>query len=250
MGHSVEASTRQSNEDDSNDADNNERDARGLNSALIGSALLSLGKLTLGQETVDRLTPVVQGIQQISNVLPVVEFKDGRIVLGQSATTTTTTTTTSTTTTTTTTPKPKPAVDKAGSNSLDSDSQTSAARLRSCTTPDGGSGYCQDLSSCPALLLNLPNLRQSICFQSLFVPGVCCPASSPSNAVESFLHQLTSTTRRPVTTIRTEEPTTQRPFTSPPEPVVPVTKPVSVSRPSITSLFKPTSTQSRGKCTL
>lgn len=48
-----------------------------------------------------------------------------------------------------------------------------SARL--CTTPDGNQGECDDLSSCPELLLDLANLRQSICFKSLFVPGVCCP---------------------------------------------------------------------------
>lgn len=46
---------------------------------------------------------------------------------------------------------------------------------RSCTTPDQKQGVCDDLSYCPELLLDLANLRQSICFQSLFVPGVCCP---------------------------------------------------------------------------
>ncbi|XP_031336045.1 proclotting enzyme-like isoform X1 [Photinus pyralis] len=46
---------------------------------------------------------------------------------------------------------------------------------RTCTTPDGTNGYCDDLSDCPQLLLNLSNLRQSLCFKSIFVPGVCCP---------------------------------------------------------------------------
>ena len=50
---------------------------------------------------------------------------------------------------------------------------------RPCTTPDGGAGLCDDLSTCPQLLLDLANLRQSICFKSLFVPGVCCPAGRP-----------------------------------------------------------------------
>ncbi|CAG9760321.1 unnamed protein product [Ceutorhynchus assimilis] len=49
---------------------------------------------------------------------------------------------------------------------------------KSCTTPEGVSGYCTDLSDCPQLLLNLGNLRQSLCFKSLFVPGVCCPKTS------------------------------------------------------------------------
>lgn len=37
---------------------------------------------------------------------------------------------------------------------------------------------CDDLSNCPQLLLNLNNLRQSLCFKSLFTPGVCCPIGS------------------------------------------------------------------------
>ena len=49
------------------------------------------------------------------------------------------------------------------------------AAARPCKTPDGFTGTCDDLSSCPQLLLDLSNLRQSICFKSLFVPGVCCP---------------------------------------------------------------------------
>ncbi|EAT45740.2 AAEL002997-PA [Aedes aegypti] len=46
----------------------------------------------------------------------------------------------------------------------------------SCTTPDGRPGRCEDLSTCPGLLLDLTHLRESLCFKRLFVPGVCCPA--------------------------------------------------------------------------
>ena len=51
----------------------------------------------------------------------------------------------------------------------------------SCTTADGGAGKCQDLSNCPQLLLDLTKLRQSLCFKSLFVPGVCCPFEKDVN---------------------------------------------------------------------
>ncbi|RLU24611.1 hypothetical protein DMN91_002700 [Ooceraea biroi] len=50
-----------------------------------------------------------------------------------------------------------------------------------CTTAEGGPGKCQDLSNCPQLLLDLTKLRQSLCFKSLFVPGVCCPVDKVGN---------------------------------------------------------------------
>jgi len=50
-----------------------------------------------------------------------------------------------------------------------------------CTTAEGESGKCQDLSNCPQLLLDLTKLRQSLCFKSLFVPGVCCPVDKITN---------------------------------------------------------------------
>ena len=49
---------------------------------------------------------------------------------------------------------------------------------KECTTPLGQRGYCKDLSDCPDLILDLTNLRRSICFKGLFVPGVCCPGSA------------------------------------------------------------------------
>lgn len=53
---------------------------------------------------------------------------------------------------------------------------TSAAdKMRTCTTPDKRRGFCQDLSDCPDLVLKLSVLRRSVCFKSLFSPGVCCP---------------------------------------------------------------------------
>ncbi|KAK6621976.1 hypothetical protein RUM44_001783 [Polyplax serrata] len=90
---------------------------------------------------------------------------------------------------------------------------------RSCTTPNQKQGVCDDLSSCPELLLDLANLRQSICFKSLFVPGVCCPlkdiGSKPTTSRPYYTtttrRPYTTTTRRTTTTIRT---TSYRPITS------------------------------------
>ena len=48
-------------------------------------------------------------------------------------------------------------------------------KLRTCTTPEGQKGFCQDLRDCPDLVLKLSVLRRSICFKRLFSPGVCCP---------------------------------------------------------------------------
>uniref|UniRef100_A0A182QY37 Peptidase S1 domain-containing protein n=1 Tax=Anopheles farauti TaxID=69004 RepID=A0A182QY37_9DIPT len=50
-----------------------------------------------------------------------------------------------------------------------------------CRTPDGRPGRCEDLSTCPGLLLDLSHLRESLCFKSLFVPGVCCPIATTSS---------------------------------------------------------------------
>ncbi|XP_017104797.2 serine proteinase stubble [Drosophila bipectinata] len=78
-----------------------------------------------------------------------------------------------------------------------------------CKTPSGRPGRCEDLSSCPALLLNLSSLRESLCFKSLFVPGVCCPISSTSTSGES---STVLTTQRPLklTTRATPSPSTTK----------------------------------------
>nr|XP_970121.3 PREDICTED: proclotting enzyme [Tribolium castaneum] len=91
---------------------------------------------------------------------------------------------------------------------------------KSCTTPEGLKGYCDDLSDCPQLLLNLGNLRQSLCFKSLFVPGVCCPRTG----------NVESVTLKPVqvTTIRTQK-LKPVPVVTPP----PTTKPPPVEIPNL-----------------
>ncbi|KAH8359492.1 hypothetical protein KR093_007029, partial [Drosophila rubida] len=94
-----------------------------------------------------------------------------------------------------------------------------------CKTPSGRPGRCEDLSSCPALLLNLSSLRESLCFKSLFVPGVCCPLASSaaeSSTVLTTQRPLRLTTKPPVssttlatTTRRTTLRPTARPSTRP-----------------------------------
>ncbi|XP_059611890.1 proclotting enzyme [Phlebotomus argentipes] len=89
-----------------------------------------------------------------------------------------------------------------------------------CKTPDGHQGRCQDLSSCPSLLLDLAHLRDSLCFKSLFVPGVCCPVRDTTILTTQRPIQApvrpsdTSTSSsliiRPITPITTT--TTQRPL--------------------------------------
>lgn len=96
------------------------------------------------------------------------------------------------------------------------------AAARPCTTPDGLTGTCDDLSSCPQLLLDLGNLRQSICFKSLFVPGVCCPnrdgpstfvtpipdvVTVPTTVRTTTTTRLTTTTRRPSVVVTSGGPT-------------------------------------------
>ncbi|KAK4871461.1 hypothetical protein RN001_015585 [Aquatica leii] len=96
---------------------------------------------------------------------------------------------------------------------------------KSCTTPEGATGYCDDLSDCPQLLLNLSNLRQSLCFKSVFVPGVCCPR--PLGHVQPV---STTSTTTPATTTRliTRLPTTAISYTTATSPrtVAPIALPI------------------------
>lgn len=68
-----------------------------------------------------------------------------------------------------------------------------------CRTPDGRPGKCDDLSNCPGLLLDLTHLRESLCFKSLFVPGVCCPVTDNSNSPTTTQRPLKLTTRQTTT---------------------------------------------------
>ncbi|KAJ3639884.1 hypothetical protein Zmor_003255 [Zophobas morio] len=91
---------------------------------------------------------------------------------------------------------------------------------RSCTTPEGTKGFCNDLSDCPQLLLNLGNLRQSLCFKSLFEPGVCCPKIDISKPTK--LRPVKLTTPPPQKLKPVTLPPTTRPPTTTLSPSLPV----------------------------
>ncbi|CAH2054052.1 unnamed protein product, partial [Iphiclides podalirius] len=87
---------------------------------------------------------------------------------------------------------------------------------KSCTTPEGEAGVCEDLSNCPQLLLNLINLRESLCFKDLFVPGVCCPRDAVVPSTTAVEKPVAATTVKPtylvpVTTHKPPKTTTKSP---------------------------------------
>ncbi|CAH2095592.1 unnamed protein product [Euphydryas editha] len=112
---------------------------------------------------------------------------------------------------------------------------------KSCTTPEGEQGVCEDLSNCPQLLLNLISLRESLCFKDLYVPGVCCPRDAvvPSTPIEN---PVISTTSKPTYLVPV---TTQRPIQKPattkkPSAILVLT--TKKPRPSTTSTVRPVTT--------
>lgn len=113
---------------------------------VVDNTAYSLSSSLLGHNLTQAVAPIAKSVRKsVSGSVPAVSFGDGRIVIDLPGT----------------------------ENSERNDSPP-----RSCTTPDGGEGACQDLSDCPDLILDLTNLRKSVCFKSLFVPGVCCPLES------------------------------------------------------------------------
>ncbi|EDW16089.1 serine proteinase stubble [Drosophila mojavensis] len=113
-----------------------------------------------------------------------------------------------------------------------------------CKTPSGRPGRCEDLSSCPALLLNLSSLRESLCFKSLFVPGVCCPvttSASESSTVLTTQRPLKLTTRTPAstTTLAPTKRTTQRPTARPTSSLVLIPQKKPPTTPTTTTTESP-----------
>lgn len=111
-----------------------------------------------------------------------------------------------------------------------------------CTTPEGEEGFCEDLSNCPQLLLNLINLRESLCFKDLFVPGVCCPKDSIVPSTPVIETNVLATTKAPtylvpVSTQRPKPATTKNPSavlvltTKKPKPIT------TTKRPTTTQIY-------------
>ncbi|XP_069957157.1 CLIP domain-containing serine protease B9 [Cherax quadricarinatus] len=110
---------------------------------MVDNTAYEISTRLIGQNLTEAMAPLAKSVSNtVGQTFPAVSFGDGRIV-----------------------------IDLPGSETEKADS------LRKCTTPAGEQGYCMDLSDCPDLILDLTNLRKSVCFKSLFVPGVCCPAS-------------------------------------------------------------------------
>ncbi|XP_057671833.1 proclotting enzyme-like [Diorhabda carinulata] len=155
---------------------------RGENSGIssdVPSALYTLSKNVLGRNVTDTIAPFVR------EALPVIVDKDEEKI----------------------TKKEKDKIHTNNSNNKPIkkvDNNNENEDTRSCRTPEGSEGYCDDLSNCPQLLLNLGNLRQSLCFKSLFEPGVCCPKST---VLVPVTHQSISTTS-PISTTTTVRPIT------------------------------------------
>ncbi|XP_076296324.1 proclotting enzyme isoform X1 [Lasioglossum baleicum] len=143
----------------------------------LPSAIYTISKNILGRNVTDSIAPLVRGV-----ALPL------RTPAISSDSPTSYSASTSPTVSSSTSPDPGPFSSPSSSPSpLPSPSTFSTEVIANrekdslsvsssgCTTADGASGNCQDLSNCPQLLLDLTKLRQSLCFKSLFVPGVCCP---------------------------------------------------------------------------
>lgn len=125
------------------DNDQNTNNNKGMASLVRNTAYVLSSRL-LGRNLTEVVAPIARSVSKsVGESLPAVSVSDGRIVID-----------------------------------LPGASTGRQENLRVCTTPTKENGLCKDLADCPDLILDLTNLRRSVCFKSLFVPGVCCPKSS------------------------------------------------------------------------
>ncbi|KZC09041.1 Proclotting enzyme [Dufourea novaeangliae] len=126
----------------------------------LPSAIYTISKNILGRNVTDSIAPLVRGVAlpPLRRTTPIT-VPDQSFVTSDSSSSSLSPST------------PASSVEILANREKDLSSSVSSG----CTTADGAPGSCQDLSNCPQLLLDLTKLRQSLCFKSLFVPGVCCP---------------------------------------------------------------------------
>ncbi|KAG7171000.1 Proclotting enzyme-like 6 [Homarus americanus] len=169
-------------------------------SKVVDNTAYSLSTRLLGSNLTKAVAPLAKSVtKSMGQTIPAVSFGDGRIV-----------------------------IDLPGTETQKSDN------VRGCTTPAGEQGYCKDLSDCPDLILDLTNLRKSVCFKSLFVPGVCCP----SDGLES-VNSVNDHPGRPRPVNTPDRPS--RPVTAPPPPIPPLA--ITTRRPPPIQMATMTSCQ-------
>lgn len=147
-----------------------------INHTPLENAFYTLGQNVLGPNITHTLFPMAQkmatgfgqigeGLSTIGNAIPLpsVEFDSRGLRVKTVA------------------DPPEPPAARDERNAQSDDDKNTDGRITTnaprCTTPTGGAGRCMDIQNCPLLLTKLDTLRKSICFKSLFVPGVCCPES-------------------------------------------------------------------------
>ncbi|KAA0199009.1 hypothetical protein HAZT_HAZT002232 [Hyalella azteca] len=149
----------------------------GLGSLMRNTAYL-ISSTILGSNLTKAVSPIARTVSKtVESSLPAVSFSNGRIV-----------------------------IDLPGQRTDSGEDEA-----RTCTTPSQELGYCKDLADCPDLILDLNTLRRSVCFKSIFVPGVCCPKSGQRSD--------DTTTQRPIGVQRPSRPTSEtRPISRPQPP--------------------------------
>ncbi|CAG0891231.1 unnamed protein product [Cyprideis torosa] len=130
---------------------------------------------------------------------------------------------------------------QAGRLTVDLPTNQNVEEARPCRTSDGGQGKCLELQNCPALIVNFRQIRRSICFRRLFLPGVCCPSSehrlsNPSTTTFRPQALIAATTSTHYSPPAPASPSQIAPFvppstTRPPEPPTTTTRSLLSNRP-------------------